>query len=174
MARKMTPRQQRFVEQYVVDLNATQAAIRAGYSPKTAKQIGSKLLTKIDIQEAVAVRQIELSKATGVTAQRVITELAKIGFANMEDYMRVDENGGATMDLSALTRDQAAAISEVTSETVIMGHGDDVEPIRKSKIKLHAKQSALEMLGRHLGVFEKDNQQRGNVQVTVTRKVVNF
>lgn len=72
----LTPKQQRFVEEYLIDLNATQAAIRAGYSAKTAKQQGGRLLTNVDVSEAVAAAQTERSEKTGVTVDWVLTEAA--------------------------------------------------------------------------------------------------
>lgn len=77
----MTPKQQRFVEEYLVDLNATQAAIRAGYSAKTAGQIGEQNLKKLEIAAAIAEAKAQQAKRTEITADRVLAELAKIGFA---------------------------------------------------------------------------------------------
>ncbi len=80
---KLTPKQARFVEEYGVDLNATQAAIRAGYSPRTAKVIASQNLTKLNIQAAIAEAQAARAKRTKVTGDAVVTELALIGFAEL-------------------------------------------------------------------------------------------
>ena len=74
----MTKKQKRFVEEYLIDLNATQAAIRAGYSPTTAKEIGCENLTKPNISEAIAKAMAERSRRTGVNQDRVLQELAKI------------------------------------------------------------------------------------------------
>ncbi len=73
--RNFTPKQARFVEEYLVDLNATQAAVRAGYSPKTAKQQGQRLLTNVDIHRAIQEGQEARSERTGVTQDQVITGL---------------------------------------------------------------------------------------------------
>mgnify|MGYP003654288960 CR=1 FL=1 len=143
----MTPKQTRFVEQYLIDLNATQAAIRAGYSKKTAGVVGYENLNKPYIAAAIAESQGELAVRTELTQQMVIDELAKIGFANMMDYVTI-ENGTAQVDLSELTRDQAAAIGEVTIDQVKTGYG---EP--RVKVKLLDKRAALVDLGRHLGAF---------------------
>ena len=75
---KLTAKQQRFIEEYLIDLNATQAAIRAGYSVKTANEQGSQLLAKLSIQQAIAEKMAERSKRTGVNQDRVVLELAKI------------------------------------------------------------------------------------------------
>ena len=150
----LTAKQARFVDEYMVDLNATQAAIRAGYSAKTAADIGRQLLRKTPVAGAIAERQRAVSERTGVTAERVIEELAKIGFANMKDYMRVGVDGDPYLDFSALTRDQAAALSEVTVEDFKDGRGEDARDVRRVKFKLHDKRAALVDLGKHLGLFK--------------------
>ena len=73
----LTPKQQRFVEEYLIDLNATQAAIRSGYSEKTARKIGSENLTKLDIQEAIQEAQESLSNKTQLTVDIVVNGLLK-------------------------------------------------------------------------------------------------
>jgi phage terminase small subunit len=87
----LTDKQKRFCEEYLIDLNATQAAIRAGYSPKTAEQTASRLLRNVKVQEYIAKRQKELSRSTEITQERVIKELALIAFSNNADYSRVVE-----------------------------------------------------------------------------------
>ncbi len=76
----MTAKQKQFCEEYLIDLNATQAAIRAGYSPDTAKSVGSENLTKPDLRRRIDAEIAERSKRTGVNADRVVRELAKIAF----------------------------------------------------------------------------------------------
>ncbi|WP_213469940.1 terminase small subunit, partial [Paenibacillus dendritiformis] len=85
----LTAKQKAFVQEYLIDLNATQAAIRAGYSAKTARKIGQENLTKPDIQKAIQEAMDARAKRTEITADRVLQELAKIGFANITDYLRV-------------------------------------------------------------------------------------
>lgn len=149
----LTPKQQRFVDEYLLDLNATQAAIRAGYSAKTAYSVGSENLRKPEVVSAIAERQNKLAETYEVTRERIIAELAKIGFANMQDYMRVGSDGDPYLDFSALTRDQAAALAEVTVEDFKDGRGDDARDVRRVKFKLHDKRGALVDLGKHLGMF---------------------
>jgi phage terminase small subunit len=143
----------KFVDEYMIDLNATQAAIRAGYSPKTAGAQGSRLLKRVDISAQVAARRKEQSDATGFTAQKVLKELALIGFANMADYMRVGPEGLPVLDFSALTREQAAVLTEVTVEETQEGPRDNPYEVRKVKFKLADKRAALVDLGKHLGLF---------------------
>ena len=149
----LTPKQQRFVAEYLIDLNATQAAIRAGYSPDSAGAIGCENLTKPDIQAAIAEAMEKRRKRTEVTQDRVLAELAKIGFANMQNYMRATPGGDPFLDFSALTEDQAAALSEVTVEDYTDGRGENAREVKRVKFKLCDKRAALVDLGRHLGMF---------------------
>jgi phage terminase small subunit len=153
----LTPKQQRFVEEYLIDLNATQAAIRAGYSEKTAGSQAFDLLKKPEINDAVVSAMKEREKRTEITQDMVLKELAKIGFSNMQDYMRVGPDGDPYLDFSNLSRDQAAALAEVTVEDFKDGRGEDARDVRKVKFKLADKRAALVDIGRHLGMFDKDS-----------------
>lgn len=154
----LNPKQARFVAEYLIDLNATQAAIRAGYSAKTAKQIGSKLLTNIDVASEVSKRQEKIAKDRGITVDSITRELAKLGFSNMQDYLTITNEGDPQMDLSNLTRDQAAALAEVTVEDFKDGRGDAARDVRRIKFKLADKRAALVDLGKHLGMFKETSQ----------------
>ncbi len=149
----MTPKQQRFVDEYMIDLNATAAAKRAGYSEDTAAEQASRLLKNVKVSAAVAERRAKMSERLEITAERVLRELALIGFANMHDYIRLTDDGDAYVDLSALSRDQAAAINEVTVEDFKDGRGEDARDVRRIKFKLSDKRAALVDLGRHLKLF---------------------
>lgn len=149
----LTAKQQCFVSEYLVDLNATQAAIRAGYSGKTAAAIGYDNLTKPHIHDAIAKAMAERARRTEVTQDRVVAELAKIGFANMKNYMRSRSDGDPYLDFSALTDDQAAALAEVTVDDYVDGRGENSRAVKRVKFKLHDKRAALVDLGRHLGIF---------------------
>ena len=106
---KLTEKQQRFVDEYLIDLNATQAAIRAGYSVKTAQEQSARLLSKVMVQQAIAEQMAERSKRTGVNQDRVVLELAKIAFVNAADVINAED---ATIKLNA-TSDDTAAIQSV-------------------------------------------------------------
>jgi phage terminase small subunit len=161
----LTPKQERFVAEYLIDLNATQAAIRAGYSEKTAAAIGSENLTKPEIAAAIADGRAKLASKAEVTAERVISELAKLGFANMADYMRAATNGDPYFDFAGLTRDQAAALQEVTVEDFVDGRGDDARDVKRVRFKLADKRAALVDLGRHLGIFKDKVEHSGEVAI---------
>lgn len=141
---KLTEKQQRFVEEYLLDLNATQAAIRAGYSVKTAKEQGSQNLSKLNIQTAIAERMAERSRRTGVNQDRVVLELAKIAFVKMTDL--VDSNGKIREDA---TDDDLSCIESIKYKHSDTDTGYSVE----REVKVSSKLKALELLGKHLGMW---------------------
>jgi phage terminase small subunit len=157
----LTRKQARFVAEYLIDLNATQAAIRAGYSARNAGKIGPELLGKTRISSAIDEAHEARSQRTGVTADRVVAELAKIGFANMQDFMKAAPGGDPYLDFSALSRDQAAALQEVTVEDYVEGRGEDKRDVKRVKFKLADKRAALVDLGRHLGLFVDRHEHTG-------------
>lgn len=164
MTVKLTDRQERFVEEYLVDLNATQAAIRAGYSARTANEQAARLLANVSVGEAVARAKAERSARIGLTQDRVLEELAAIGFARMPDY--ADWGRGTQMSLKSseeLTDRQAAAIAQVTeTEKFIKSTGDGEQLMsRERTIKLHDKLGTLKLLGQHMGMFADRHEHTG-------------
>ena len=154
MARKTSLRQQIFAREYVIDLNAYRAAMASGYSEKTARSQGARLLTKPSVIKAIDQLQTKRASKLEIKAEKIAEELARIGFANMHDYMSVDDDGKPFLDLSALTRDQAAAIQEIREDTT-GGSGDgERKLVVRTTFKLADKRGALELLGRHLGMFQ--------------------
>jgi len=141
---KLTEKQQRFVEEYLIDLNGTQAAIRAGYSARTANEQASRLLTNVSVQQAVSERMAERSKRTGVNQDRVILELAKIAFLKMTDV--VDGQGQI--------RDDADPDDLSCIESIKYKHSDtDTGSSTEREVKIASKLKALELLGKHLGMW---------------------
>lgn len=151
---RLTPKQSLFVAEYLANgLNATQAALSAGYSKSTAYSIGQENLKKPEIISALQNKQGPRLKKLEITAERVLQELALMGFSNMLDYMAVNSEGGADIDLSKLTREQAAAIQEITVD-MTGGAGDgERKLIPRMKFKLANKKDSLELLGKHLKLF---------------------
>ena len=143
---KLTGKQKRFVEEYLIELNATQAAIRAGYSPNTAKDIGCENLAKPNIRACIDKEIAERSKRTGINQDRVIRELARLAFVNANDVIDMEE---ATLKDGA-TEDDTAAIASVKVKTIPTKEGEGIE----REIKLTDKLKALELLGKHLGMFK--------------------
>ncbi|MEK4513610.1 terminase small subunit [Paenibacillus sp. FSL K6-2524] len=175
----LTPKQKTFVQEYLVDLNATQAAIRAGYSVKTAEAIGHENLRKPKIAEAIEKAMDKRSERTEITADRVLQELAKIGFANISDYLKVntaervveykeqtDEEGNKT---HTPIFDFVQAVELFDTDNIARSKLDAVAEIKQTKdgvaLKLHDKVSALEKMGRHLGMFKDKVEHSGSVDV---------
>lgn len=146
----MTPKQRRFVEEYLVDLNATQAAKRAGYSARSARVTGYRLLQNSAVAAAVAKAQDKRTARTQVSADRVVTELAKVAFGDPRRLLSWGPDGVVLRDSSELTEAEAALVSEV-SETRTAAGGT-------RKVKLHCKLTALNALGKHLGLFGNGRQ----------------
>ncbi len=150
----MNPKQTRFVQEYLIDLNATQAAIRAGYSKKTAQMQSSRLLSKGMIQAAVAEGQATIAEKLEITVESVARELALLGFADMGTYIAL--GAGETtvrLDWSDLPEGATRCIQEITQEEHTGGKGHETGEIRRTKFKLYDKKGSLELLGRHLGMF---------------------
>lgn len=135
----MTDKQQRFCEEYMIDLNATQAAIRAGYSPQTAEQIGYQLLQKTSVFNEIARLQAAQSIRTGITADRILREYARIAFASLPAV--ADEYGALQADLSP---DDAAAIQSVKVKVT--------DSSIEKEVKLYDKLHALDVIAKHLGI----------------------
>lgn len=152
----LTPKERVFVDEYLVDLNGTQAAIRAGYASKSARVTASQLLTKPNIQAAVQQAFAARSARTKVTADDVVTRLAQIGFG---DVGRLYVPGTMQLhDITALPPEVRAIIASVehgytTSTRGRRGRRRTREPV--VKVKTRDAVRALELLGRHLGIFEE-------------------
>lgn len=148
----MTPKQERFVQEYLVDLNATQAAIRAGYSAKTAEVQGPRLLGNVGVAEAIREAMEARAESAGITAERVLEEIAKSAFGDIRAVF--DENGHLRLP-DDLTDEAAASVASI--EVVTKPSGVDADGNRVvehvHKIKSWDKLKALELLGRHLGMF---------------------
>ena len=156
----MTRKQRLFVEEYLIDLNATQAAIRAGYSVKTANEQGAQNLAKFSIQQAISEKMAERSKRTGVNQDRVVMELAKIAFVNAADVIDPES---ATIREGA-TSDDTAAIQSVKVKVIPTKEGEGVE----REIRLNDKLKALELLGKHLGMWNDKLDVNLNIPVVIS------
>lgn len=141
----LTPQQARFVEEYLIDLNATAAAKRASYSAHTARQIASRLLATPHVQDAIQAAMQKRSRRTEVTQDRVIKELARLAFSRMTDFATWTSDEVIFNASNEVDHEDAACISEIV----------DTESEKSSslRIKLHDKTKALELLGKHLKLF---------------------
>jgi phage terminase small subunit len=147
----LNPKQRAFVDEYLVDLNATQAAIRAGYAPRSARQHATRLLANDVISTAIAEGQAKRSERTQITADRVLEELAAVAFAHMGQYAVW---GGEKVRLRESDEVDPRAVAEV--KQTVNQFGNNVG------IKLHDKLGALAKLGDHLGLWKKDPEQQGD------------
>lgn len=159
----LTAKQQRFVEEYLVDLNATQAAIRAGYSEKTAKQQGARLLTNVDVAAAVSASKAERSAQTGIDARWVLERLGLEVEADMADLY--DENGNLrpVKDWPLIWRTGLVA----GVETVREGGEESVSYVDKIKISDRIKR--IELIGKHVDVqaFKDRIEQSGSLEIVI-------
>lgn len=152
----MTKKQKRFIEEYLIDLNATQAAIRAGYSPKTAKDIGCENLAKPNISDAIDKAMAERSRRTGINQDRILLELARIGLAKITDV--VDPDTGKI--LPNASEDDLACIQSIKIKPNEFG--------TEREVKLYDKKSALVDLGKHLGLFKDKVELGGDMELKIT------
>ena len=156
----MTAKQRRFCDEYLIDLNATQAAIRAGYSVNNADKIGSELLGKTRVRETVAKAMAERSKRTGINQDRVIQELARIAFVNPKNVI---DSKDASVKADA-TEDDLACIQSVKVKTTDGAKGKSVE----REVRLNDKMKALELLGKHLGMFTDKLELDADMDLNIT------
>ena len=155
----LTPKQKRFVAEYLVDLNATAAARRAGYSAKTADRIGPELLGKTCVSEAIQQAIREREKRTEITQDMVLRETAKLAFF---DIRKMFDKDGKPLDIPKLDADTAAALVGLDVQDVADNDGDYVGFVKK--YKMADKLKALELLGKHLGAWEpKDDGPKDEV-----------
>ncbi len=154
---KLTEKQKRFCQEYLIDLNATQAAIRSGYSKKTARKIGQENLTKPVIQKKIKEAIEERKERTEITQDKVIYELALIAFSDLADYIDIDENTGVIIakTFKKMEKGKSRALESIKEDRAIKedADGKQVTVYDKVTFKLHSKIKALELLGKHLGMF---------------------
>jgi phage terminase small subunit len=151
----LTTKQERFKEEYLKDLNGRRAAIEAGYSPKTANEQASRLLTKVNIQEALSRRWQEIQEGNGIDAEKVIAELSRLAFSNMRDYVSWGPDGVRLKDSEELSADATAAVVEVIETHTKEG--------RSVRFKLADKKGALDSLAKYFGLFVERHEVSGVV-----------
>lgn len=165
----LRPRQRDFVREYLVDLNASAAARRAGYSEVSARMVGCENLTKPNIARAIAQAMAERAQRTEITADRVLQELARLAFFDPRKFFRRD---GSLIPVTELDDDTARAVAGIEATRKPVAHSADgdeeADPAELVKIKLADKRASLELLGKHLGLFTD----RLKVDATVTAKVI--
>lgn len=153
----MTPKQQAFVREYLIDLNATQAAIRAGYSEKTAMEQGYQLLQNTSVAAAIKAGQETLAEQAQVTKEQIVAEFCRMGFYDPASIAGQPMKGPE--DIPKLPEDVRRAI---------VGWGWD--KAGNFTLKLADKNAALVNLGRHLGMFTDKLDVKGDMSITVTQE----
>lgn len=154
MSKILTNKQSMFVKEYLIDLNATQAAIRAGYSEKTSSRIGPELLGKTWIQSAIQAQMDKRAAKIEISAEKVLQEIAKMAFANVQDLY---DEYGILKPISELPRDVAAAVQSVKVNLT--------EACAVQEVKLWDKKGSLELLGKHLVLFTDKVQHSGEMTI---------
>jgi phage terminase small subunit len=150
----MTPRQKRFVEEYLVDLNATQALIRAGYSAHSAGHNAYALLKRPEVKAGVSRGRARLARSSKVSAERVIQEYAALAFSDLRQLVDWGPDGVVPKAAGEISDDAARALAEVSDTRSRAGNGT-------VKVKLHDKKGALDALARHLGLFVERHEVTG-------------
>lgn len=166
---KLTNKQRRFCEEYVVDWNATRAAKAAGYSEKTAYSIGQENLNKPEILTYIKEIQKDLAKLAGVSALRNAKELAKIAYSTPLDT-RIDWD--TIKDLSDLTEGQRASISEVYVQRRVMigNEGEESGVVEQIKVKHYDKQKAIEILNKMFGWNAPEKKEiQSNLDIPISK-----
>ena len=222
--RKLSPKQERFVHEYLVDLNALQAAIRAGYSKDTAGAIGHENLKKPEIQAAIAKARQEQQERTQITADSVVKELAQVAFADARDLVQhivgscrhcygegfkwqrtvsemihdrehwinkgkelseFDEKGGIGFDPHKVPNPVCPECMGRGLGRTFISDTRNLSPaaaalyagVKETKdgfeIKMHSKLDAIEKLAKHLGIYEKDNQQKADPLTALLTRIAN-
>ncbi len=163
----LNEKQIRFIEAMLIEPDAKAAYIAAGYKARgsAAEANASRLLRNDKVKNALQAARNARAERTEITADKVLKELALIGFSNMADYAKWAGEGAYFYDSDDLTREQAAAVAEVSSKktTRKTQNDDDVETV-EIKLKLHDKKGALVDIGRHLGMFTDKLEHSGKIE----------
>lgn len=152
-------RRSKFVEAYLINGgNAKEAAIAAGFSPKTATEQGARLLTQVNVSSAIAARRSVLQDRLEITTDRVLRERARLAFF---DVRKLFNDDGSPKPINELDDDTAAAIAGLEVAEIWEGSGDDRHFVGYlKKYKLTDKSASLTALEKHLGLYEADNKQK--------------
>ena len=143
----LTPRQQRFVEEYLVDPNGHQAALRAGYAPRGARQTVTHLLKRPEVAQAIRRGMDARAERMRLDADRVLAELVRIAFADIGNLVDWGPDGVTLKPKQTVSADDRAAVAEVAAGAGRYGAGP--------RLRLHSKQRALDAIARHFGLYGK-------------------
>ena len=164
---RLTGKQQRFVDEYLIDVNAKEAAIRAGYSVKTAVVLGCQLLQHPKIINALAIRRKQLQKETQWTQRKVLREYNKLIDYDLDDLL--DENG-KLKPLSEMSKNAKFAVTEFkmmnakSKKSKSNGENEESEKTL-TDFKFTAKKDVLDKIGEHLGMFKTEGDSSSGINV---------
>ena len=163
-----------FAQEYAKGKKLEAAYVAAGYKPNPGN--ARRLRMNEAVRKRIAEIQQDGADRAGITVQMVLEELAKLGFSNMENYMRAGAHGEPYLDFDNLTSDMKAALAEVTVEDYLDGRGEDAREVKRVKFKLYDKRAALVDIGKHLGMFpnkqEHSGPDGGEIPVSVVKRVI--
>ena len=145
--KKLTPRQAAFVAQYLIDRNGAQAAIRAGYSARAAKEQAARLLTKVNVRAAVDAGSARIDNRLEITTENIRREYARLAFADASCLMAWGPTGVTLKRSEELSEDDRRAVAEVSQ--TISAEGGSI------RLKMHDKKGALDSLAKHCGMFDE-------------------
>lgn len=149
----LTEQKQRFADRYFETLKGSESAIYAGYSEATSRQIAYNLLQEPEVEEYLSKLRSELSEKTGINRERILAEYSKIAFSDIRELYAGDNN---LLDVRQMDDNIAGAVMSVEVDELFT---QGVQIGYTKKVKLYNKLQALQDLGKHLGIFEKDNDQ---------------
>lgn len=158
--KKLTPKQEIFVREYLIDLNATQACIRAGYTPTNADKFGHELLGKPLVREAIEKAKNKRAHRTELSQDRVLMEIARLAFIDPRQAFNKDT--GTLKNVHEWPDEVAAAISSIKVNEVKDAEGNVTVQVKE--VKFWDKNSAADKLMKHLGAYEIDNKQKSPLQ----------
>lgn len=158
---ELTVKQDAFCREYVVDMNGTAAAVRAGYSDDNARQQASRMLTKANIKARIDELLKIKNDKLDITAEKILKEFARIAFGDLRKLYHED---GRLKEVRELDDEGAAILSAIEVDEL---YSDHKKIGYTKKVKLHNKLQALESLAKHLGLYQKDNEQGKNEAVII-------
>ena len=169
--RALTDRQELFCLEYLADLNATRAAIRAGYSARTADRIGPELLGKTWVRQRIETLFAERASRCGVEADRVVKELAVVAFSDMGEVLDFAGDSLRLRKPSEIPEAARRALASVKVRRYTEGTGVAAQEVETTEFKLHDKMTALTRLAQHLGLLVKRHEHTGHKGAPIAHTV---
>lgn len=155
-AQVMNAKEDKFLAVYLTKFDAEEAAVAVGFPQKSARVVGCQFLTRPTVKVKLQERMRRIAAKSDITLEKVIGELAKLGFSSLLHYTSMDDEGNRVIDFTGATEDQMAAVQEITTTTRTETKEDGSEyKTVQTKLKLHDKVTPLVTLGKHLGLQGK-------------------